>query len=397
MKKIMYAAFAAVIALASCNKEPVATEPAQEQGEMKAVTIDLSNVETLAKSTSTAGDLKGQKAVISNFQVFFTNTAGDKFFKGKNANGTDAAHYFARTADLETFHFLSADVTKVIVVANLGAEQSPANVAALKAIVANVADQQEPKLNQLAMIGETEDLQYTGNHTDTHPQTRVFKASVSVKPIIARLEVNTFGVSFAKNSLFKSVTFDKIAFDNYYPQADLSGAVIGSIARQEFVNLNNAAELKAAQKTYFDARLGTEWYADILDANNTQDGTQPIIIARDAAAGTADSPAQVKTQTLEGHRYAYHFFPSAAATAYNNDGYPRLYLQVTSTNNQGETAVQYVMTKNLKAAEFNYFEAGNIYRVNCTFPDSLLEDPLICADVTIDVVAWHVVELTPEW
>ena len=74
-----------------------------------------------------------------------------------------------------------------------------------------------------------------------------------------------------------------------------------------------------------------------------------------------------------------------------------LYLQVTSTNNQGDKAVQYVMTKNFNGNGSEPFVAGKIYRVNFTFPDSLLEDPLICAEVTVDVVAWTVVELTPDW
>ena len=106
------------------------------------------------------------------------------------------------------------------------------------------------------------------------------------------------------------------------------------------------------------------------------------------------------TSTVEndvaGHYYAYHFFPTAA-TAYTQDGYPRLYLQVTSTNVQGDQATQYIMTKNFNGSAFTAFEAGKIYRVNYTFPDSLLEDPLICAEVNITVTPWTVVELTPDW
>lgn len=392
----MCAAFVAAMALVSCHKEPVATQPAQ-QGEMKAVTINLSNVETLAKSASTAGDLKGQKAVISNFQVFFTNADGDKFYKGKNANGTDAAHYFTRTAALETFHFLSAEVTRVIVVANLGAEKAPANVAELMGYTTAVADQQEINMNNLVMFGEVTSLQETGDHTSTHPSTKIYRAEVEVAPLIARLEVNTFGVSFAKNSLFQSVTIDKLAFDNYYPQAKLSGAVLGERVRQEFAEYTDPTQLKNAQVTYFTRLLGTEWYADFVDASLTDSGIQTITVAREAATGTEDSPAQVKTHPLDGHYYAYHFFPSAEATTYTANGYPRLYLQVTSTNNQGDKAVQYVMTKNFNGNGSEPFVAGKIYRVNFTFPDSLLEDPLICADVTVDVVAWTVVELTPDW
>jgi hypothetical protein len=57
------------------------------------------------------------------------------------------------------------------------------------------------------------------------------------------------------------------------------------------------------------------------------------------------------------------------------------------------------MTKNLKAndAVITNFEAGKIYRINYTFPDTLLENPLICADLTVTVVPWTVVAVTPEW
>ena len=390
----MYAAFAAVIALVSCNKEPVASEP-EQQGDLKAVTINLSNVVPVAKSASTAGDLNDKKAVISNFQVFFTNAAGDKFYEGKNANGTAATHYFTRTAAVETFHFLSAEVTRVIVVANLGEKKTPADVTELMALTANVADQQEPKMNELVMVGETSDLTETGDHTTTHPATKIYAANVSVKPLIARLEVNTFGVQFAKNSLFNSVKIDKLAFDNYFPKANLTGEVLEERERQEWVEYDDPVQLKNAQTTFFGSITGAEWYADLVDASLTEAGTQSVILARDAAVGTNDNPAQTKTHTLNGHYYAYHFFPTAAATVHTANGYPRLYLQVTSTNNQGDEAVQYVMTRNFNGT--TAFEAGKIYRVNFTFPDSLLEDPLICADVTIDVVPWTVVELTPDW
>ena len=398
MKKIMCAAFVAAMALVSCHKEPVATQSAQ-QGEMKAVTINLSNVETLAKSTSTAGDLKGQKATLSNFQVFFTNTLGDKFYKGKNANGTDAAHYFTRTAALETFHFLSAEVTRVIVVANLGVEKAPANVTELMGYTTAVADQQEINMNNLVMFGEVTSLQETGDHTSTHPSTKIYRAEVKVKPLIARVEVLTFGVNFAKNSLFKSVQFDKLAFDNYFPNARLDGTVSGERIRQEFVNLTDPVALKSAQSSFFSAMTGASWNGDLIDASQAEANIQPVSVAREIPSDpAADSPAQEKSQTLSGHRYAYNFFPVAAATTFEANGYPRLYVQVTATNNQDVATPHYIMTRNFTSeTSFTGFMAGNIYRVSLVFPDSLLSEPLICTDVNIDVVPWDVVELTSEW
>ena len=390
LTKFMCAAFAAAIALASCQKQDTPATP--EKGELKAVTVSLSNVVPVAKSVSTA-QLAETSAVITNYQVFFSNEDGSQFYKGKNADGTDAAHYNTAVTAPVTFHYLDAAVKKVYVIANFGSEQNPENVTALEALVRTVASQQEDKLNELALYGKTETLTETGSHTDTHPATKVYAASVTVKPMVARVEVNTFGVSFAKNALFNSVRFDKLAFDNYFPEALVNGTVSGERVRQEFVNYNDAAQLKAAQKTYFDNLQGDSWFADLVDASLTESGVQDVKVTR------PNANAQTVDTKLDGHHYAYHFFPAANATDFSKDGYPRLYAQVTSTDVQGNEAVQYVMTKNLKAddAVITNFEAGKIYRINYTFPDTLLENPLICADVTVTVAPWTVVAVTPEW
>ena len=389
LTKFMCAAFAAAIALASCQKQE--TPAAAEKGELKAVTVSVNNVMAV-KSASTA-DLEDKAAVITNYQVFFSNQSGSQFYQGKNADGTNASHYLTSVTAPVTFHYLDAAVKKVYVIANFGAEQNPADVAALEALVRTVASQQEDNITELALYGKAESLTETGAHTDTHPITKVYEASVTIKPMVARVEVNTFGVSFAKNALFNSVRFDKLAFDNYFPEALVSGTVSGERVRQEFVNYNDVAQLKAAQKTYFDGLQGDSWFADLVDASLTESGVQDVKVTR------PNANAQVVDTELTGHCYAYHFFPAANATDFSKDGYPRLYAQVTTTDVQGYEAVQYVMTKNLKAndAVITNFEAGKIYRINYTFPDTLLENPLICADVTVTVEPWRVVAVTPEW
>lgn len=403
LTKFMCAAFAAAVALASCQKEQAGTQAPAENGELKSITVNLANVEMVAKSASTAGDLAGTSAVVTNFEVFFTNAAGDKFYKGLNANGTAMSHYFTTGVGLKTFHYLSAEVTRVIVVANLGQlSPAPTNVTELLANTGEIASMQEANIATLAMYGETSTLTPTGEHTAVHPANKVYSASVAIKPLVARLEVNTFGVKFSdatpgQNSAFTSVRIDKLAFDNYYPNAALTGAVSGERVRQEFVNFDDPVQLKNGQTTYFNGVNGSNWWGDVVDASLAVADVQSIILTRDVVNDeVTPSPAQTKTHALAGHYYAYHFFPTAA-TAYTQDGYPRLYLQVTSTNVQGDQATQYIMTKNFNGNAFTAFEAGKIYRVNYTFPDSLLEDPLICAEVDITVTPWTVVELTPDW
>ena len=387
MKKIMYAAFAAVIALASCNKEPVATEPAQEQGEMKAVTIDLSNVGASLKSSAAEA---GTAASLANFNVFFADAAGNAYYKGKNADGTEAAHYYSSVVTSLKFHFLDPKVTQAIVVANMGdlSSQNLQTVADIEALSVEVANQQVANIATLVMYGKSEAFVSTGAHTDTHPSVPVYKAAVEIKPLISRMEVRAFGVNFDENK-FKSVTFETLGFDNYYVATTIAGIKDGTdLVTEEFANLDgdvHKEELKTALATYFAAQTGNEWYCDnvVATLNNG-----------DKVTVTTAAPS---VELTNGHFYAYHFFPKSGVTSYLVDGYPRLCAKVTTVNHANIEKVQYVITKNFSGLAAEGFLPGTIYQINYVFPEKLLEGDLICADIEITVKPWEIVSLTPEW
>ena len=107
----------AAVSFAACDK---GENGADGDKSPKSVTLTLSNVVpgTRAADDPVAGD---SKVTLNDFQVFFAESDGT-LVKGKTLQNTDAEHYFA-VADFKdenkVFHFLPAEVTKVIVVGNL--------------------------------------------------------------------------------------------------------------------------------------------------------------------------------------------------------------------------------------------------------------------------------------
>ena len=350
---------------------------------MKAVTVSLSNVGASLKSSA---NQTGDAAALANFNVFFADDAG-KVYYGKNPDGTDATHYSASSAASMTFHFLDPAVNKAVVVANMGdLGKGFTLVSEIKAKTVAIANQQDKDVATLVMYGESESLDPTGAHTDTHPSVPVYKAEVEIAPLVARIEVMTFGVSFDENK-FKSVTFETLAFDNYYTTTTLAG-VSGSdpLDGNEFGSLSNDAEgLKTALKSYFarPENVGQWYYDNLLVTLNPE---QKIVV----------TSAKTQVSLTDGHRYAYHFFPNKSVTYFTKNGYPRLCAKVTTENHAGLTKDQYVITGRI-LAEGVAFEPGKIYRVNYVFPESKLEGDMICADVEISVKEWDVVTVTPDW
>lgn len=372
--RFMCAAMAAFVAFAACQKSPVASE----QAGYKSVVVKLDNVVTKAPAS---GIVEGS-AVIENFQVFFADASG-KLHKGLNPAGEATRHYF----DLsnmdklnEGFHYLSTEVNKVIVVANYftAEDETLTTVDQIKALPLNIEDQQNP--SYLAMIGE-EAFPDTPTRIDetTHPRTEVYAVDVTVAPLVARIEVRKLGVEFGShesgNTLFTAVEVKNVAFDNFYLTTDFTGALSGE---PQGTNPDTKYNFNVAG-----------WYLDKAVENPGKDNEAVIL-----------TPSE-NVCKYEQNYLAYHFFPNTAAADYKADGYPRLFLQVMTTNHVGAPSVldpQQVMTKTFTDANGPIvFKPGNIYKIDLVFPDSLISTELRCADITVKSTPWFVYTPSTNW
>ena len=379
--RIMCAALVAAMTLASCQKEQAGKDNGLQQP--KSITISLSNVKVPTKLSSTTVLNTGSTATVNDFQVFLTD--GANFYDGLNVDGTPAAHFITVDTDnpsaslTQTFHFVDPNVTQVMIVANLGSEQTFANVTALKAFSVEIADQQDDKIDNLILFGEDTSLDNTGNHATQHPATEIWTAEVPIAPLIARIEVVNFSTKFAQNSAYKSVTVNKLAFNDYYRSTNLGG--VNSSRMNEDITASNVY-------SYLNGLTGTHWYYDNLDLSHVEDGIQPVTMTK------LNATEHVVAADMD-HHYAYHFFPSLTATEGIAEGYPQLVVGATAVDNQDRVTEQYLATNSFTGTGFSGFKQGEIYRVEFAFADSSLDHQLKCIDVQVSVKPWTVITLTP--
>ena len=311
----------AAVSFAACDK---GENGADGDKSPKSVTLTLSNVVpgTRAADDPVAGD---SKVTLNDFQVFFAESDGT-LVKGKTLQNTDAEHYFA-VADFKdenkVFHFLPAEVTKVIVVGNLSEDLKTALASAgstddLKRTLTVAAEQDDANL---ALYDEVELTTVVGEDSAGHP---LYKAAMVLEPRVARIEVVGFeykaevddATQAEKERLYESIQVEQIVLNNYYGQAEL---VTGAVSA---VNLDEAAGYK---------------------------------MAYGAAA----------------KRPAYHFFPDAAKIA--GDDHPQLVVKLTGTKANGDKAALYLATKGFSPAVTS--DVARIYQVKFEFDDGDLANP----------------------
>ena len=287
----------AAVSFAACDK---GENGADGDKSPKSVTLTLSNVVpgTRAADDPVAGD---SKVTLNDFQVFFAESDGT-LVKGKTLQNTDAEHYFA-VADFKdenkVFHFLPAEVTKVIVVGNLSEDLKTALASAgstddLKRTLTVAAEQDDANL---ALYDEVELTTVVGEDSAGHP---LYKAAMVLEPRVARIEVVGFeykaevddATQAEKERLYESIQVEQIVLNNYYGQAEfVTGAVSG---------IKTNTTIDAGSVFGFFANAASDWTNDKLDGTNL-----PAVNLDEAAGYKMAYGAAAK-------RPAYHFFPDAA-------------------------------------------------------------------------------------
>ena len=360
MKKVFFAMAMVAMMATSCSKDD--SLPEGGKGLQKSVTFSLENVVSGVRGVDAMIPEDATKVVLNDCQVFFVAADGS-LHTGKDVNGTDnATHYFttAPTAPI-TFHFLPAAVEKVVVVGNYGSELAPANLAAIKAIAATAAGQQNDA--NLLVYGEA-NLVATTN--DIHANT--YKAEVSVKPLVARIEIGGFECVFSTTPIYDEVKVTMMALNNYYNDATIGGVLESSYSS---ATINNSSAYP-----FFNATTAPTYTKDVIsDVSLT-----PTAPAVDFAAD----------------KYlVYHTFAGNV---------PQLAVRITGVKGNIESPL-YLATKAFKDGTntITSFEPGTIYRMKFNgenrfaFKDEDLDQPEKCVEVSIEAAEWVVVAVTPEF
>lgn len=398
LTKLMLSAFAAIVALAACNK--VETD-VPESTSLKSVKLSLENV-IMTKGLAGNKIETGDPVVVNNFKVILTDASYSMEYSAKTVSGTESATFyfdgetFAAAGNAYEFHYVDHKVTKVIAVANLG-DVSLQQIKSLSKSIGDQQDQEDLVLwaeADLVATGETHTV-VGGDHTGESGEyaedyTEVFKATLALTPVISRFEVDGFVINFSDTPKFNKVEVTDIAFDHYYPTVGFSTAdgTFKALAGGEHIKNPDDYASQSDVFGWINNTATTGWYIDRFAANT-------IVMVPDDP--TTTTVAENKADTPD--PLAYHFFAG--------DVVPTMIIKVLVDGNNPA----YVYTSDFISKQTNTalakLEGGKIYRMSAAgvadqtggsvpIPDDF--DPIQrCLDITVDVQDWVVELVTPEF
>lgn len=365
-KNILFTALAALAVLVSCNKEE--TSPTGDNTP-KSITIALGGTSQGSRATGTPITTTTPVA-LSKAYVLFSNGINLVKFKGQGGTDTymDAFTDITQLKSTEgvTFHYLPAEVTEVIVVGNIDqttletcvGEGKTNTKAALEAITRTLAQESPANLNTLTLYGVSTGLvPQTDKDDEDH---NYFKATVELKPLVARLEIRNVQCTDL-GSEYTKLAISQIALANLYKQAPIKGTPASS-------NL-----LPAVTAGY------EEFFAD----NSATNGDTYDQVALEI------TDAQAKPTVGAGQTLCYHVFGGTI---------PEILARITKTDNNDATSFGYIQTSGFTGLTTPHFEAGKVYTVDLTFQEETVTEPdTKCIAVIVEVANWEVVPLTPTY
>ena len=341
----------------SCSNDDASL--ATISGPQKSVKVSLENVITTRVKDEMIPN--SSKVVLNECQVFFVGGDG-MLYTGKDVNGGNTVTHYFTTAPLqsEDYHFLPPAVQKVVVVGNYGSEISAASLNDIKTLVAKAEQQQDDE--NLLVYGEAELVPITTE--DKHGNS--YKADVSVKPLVARIEVGGFACDFSDTPLYDEVKITMLALNNYYEEMTIGGTLS---------KLNSTSIVSSNVYPFFNSTDAKAYTKDEISVTLTPDAP---------SAGFDD-----------GKYLVYHTFAGSV---------PQLVVRITGVKDGAESPL-YLATNSFTSngAKVNAFEAGSIYRMKFNgedrfaFDEEDLNQPEKCVDVAVEAAQWVVVNVTPEF
>lgn len=379
--KLMLSALVAAAALVACNKEDVT--PVQEG--VKSIEVKIGN-KIMTKGDAGTKIEHGTPVKVNTLQIFLTDASYSTDYAAgvKDNDGADAEFYWdaAQIGDglSLNFHYVSHSCTKVVAIANAGQKLTFDQVFNATPDVLPTIDLQQDATDLLlfadANLTKT-DRVHEFQTEDTNKYAEVYEAALVLTPTISRFEVDGFVMTFAQDTDIAEVKITDIAFQDYYPMMDVQKTPFKGIPSGTPVkpmDITDDAEVYA----WFNDAANTGWYRDSFDITLTP------------ADGTADVGP-----------YAYHF--------YAGDLVPDLVIKLMVDNVPAYLATDVFYTKN-DANEYvalTEIEEGKIYRMSAAgeveddgsipFDEDDLNTVDRCLEITVDVIDWTVVLVTPDF
>ncbi len=369
IKNLLTLTAMATMAFTACNKDENGAGAGDNTP--KSVTLSLKNVVAGTRAASDA--VKAGKVEVKNLQVLFVANNGN-LIQGKTVGNEPAQHYFDFESPKEQteldgfskeFHFLPANVTKVIVVGNIG-EVSATDVTGLKKEL-NIDDEQDA--DRLSLYAEKTLDVVSGLDDEEHP---VYEVAVTLAPRVSRIEVVNFSYTGSSHE-YESIEVKQIVLNNYYTSANFADGKVGDTKVSEPISTETAPK-------FFAEAAG--WSSDKFGGNGNPLSAITLSAANESMAYTDNA-----------QRPAYHFFPNAADIK-EESGHPQLVVQLIGTRD-GIQEPLFLATSGFSVPVSPDF--AQLYRVNFAFDDSVLQNPEKCVEVSVDVVEWVLREVDAQF
>lgn len=371
LTKLMCAAFAAAVALASCQKEA----PVEEAKTYKSVEVSINNVEMGTKALGSTEDLTGKKIQLNSLQFFFSD--GTSFYAAKNADQTpsdvyiDATELAAMNGNISlAFHFLPPSVKEVLVVGNLP-ELNVSNKTGLDRTLEIAYNQDVTNFHLYAEGAMTTNVVNDHEQGNNGHVSNVYKVTLNVVPRVARFEVKKIGCNVTTAN--KTITVKSLAFADFYDKCDF---------RSGLVDVNSLRSVELTQQgifNYFANSMNkSKWNNDFFDG---EEGSSPEVVL-------------TKENKSVDINVAYNFFTGGHSTS------PLHLLNIIEKVGEGEDNPAYLYTNTYKmnsGSVLSSFEPGKIYRMDLVFNEDNLQHQDRCLDITVTVASWDLILVTPEY
>ena len=348
MKKLFIAAMA-LATIVSCSKDDAGD--AVLESSKKSVTVTINNYAKSTRHVTNATPAKDAEDLVcassSTLTIVFTD--GGNLVKsftlseGTPANQTGDGTY--------TFHALPESVDGFFVIGSKRALLTTIPTTKTAAEEAWKADQEDAEWNDIVVYGASEGWKKDGTCTNNGHEYALYKASVTVSPYKARVEVTEISCADLgdKNRDTADDTPDYLTTLGYEKVTVTSFGI-------------NGEEMQT------------------LSENNVM---------------TAD-PAVKSLKPAEGKVWSWNIDPAATSNhllTLNATVDAQPYYQVSDAT-RTITAEKYTSG----GADLANFESGHIYKMTIPFTESLLDDnsSLICVEATVTIEDWVVVDdVTP--
>ena len=382
--KLMLSACVAALAMVSCNK----VEPdVIENTSLKSVKLSFENA-IMTKGAAGEKISAGSQVQMNDFKIFLTDESYSGTYSAMDATGTNAAKFYFTAADLTTdkkyeFHYVDHKCTRVVVVANVG-DMTFEDVKKYTQTI----DKQQDQTNLILVADAALQATSEKHNPNAEKYTEVYKAELTLKPVISRFEVDGFSVAFSETPKFNKIEVRDIAFLHYYPSVSFTteNGVFEAVATGAHVKPIEDFSSESQVMTWFNNADNKGWFRDSFD-------NQIVMLpddktTEDVKENVVDAPAPL----------AYHLYAGNLV--------PTMVIKVLADGNPS-----YVYTEKFKLGTtegyLNKLEGGKIYRMSAAgvadqtggsivIPDDL--DPIErCLDITVDVVDWVVELVTPDF